>query len=196
MKRISSFFILVFLLVSCNSAVKTNEFDSLLNLVEKLDITRSEYTLGKELNPDQRERASGNLVENASPGTYKFKDKQLFVVADKNSNRVLIIYEQYETASQDKIREILGSLIIDFGEPTVMAHDKIIYWAYGENNKLTEQEYYEAKNGNDRLDILATIKLSSSESIMGATEDSNAGSIYYIISSEPVLRQLQKTHGK
>ena len=169
----------------------SNEIADILSRVEALNISRKDYTLGKVLTDRQKETAGQNAIKEASPGTYKFRDKDLYVVAHKTTDRVLILYERYEPASREKVRELVGSLFIDFGEPTVMAHEKIIYWAFIEKGKLSQKEYRKAKAEKGELQILATVKLSSTVQISGEGGDEGGGSVYYIISSEPVLKLIQ-----
>ena len=114
-------------------------------MLEKLNIRRNDYTLGKVLTDKQKQTAQDNAEEKASPGTYKFKDNNLYIVADKATDRVLILYERYEPVSRKKIRELVGALFFDFGDPTVMAHDKTIYWAFDQKGKISEEQYREAK---------------------------------------------------
>ena len=170
---------------------RADEFADLFNRVEKLNIRRNDYTLGKVLTDKQMQTAQDNAQEKAGPGTYKFKDNHLYIVADKATDRILILYERYEPVSGTKIRELVGSLFFDFGDPTVMAHDKTIYWAFDERGKISEQQYRETKKKNQLLKTLATVKLSSSEKIMDDSSDMKGGSVYYIISSEPILKIIK-----
>ena len=173
------------LLFSCSSA---DEMTALLDQVEKLNISRDNYTLGKALTDKQKKTARQNTVQEAAPGTWKFKDKDLYVVADRNTDRVIILYEQHEKASGKKTQELIGSLFFEFGDPTVMAHDKVIYWAFDSKGKVSEEQYGKIKDAKGQLQILATVKLNSSEKIMGNPESK---SVFYIISSEPVLKQIK-----
>ena len=176
--------------VACTSCA--NEFSDLLNTVEKLNIRRNDYTLGKVLTGKQKQTAQSNAQENASPGTYKFKDNNLYIVADKVTDRVLILYERYEPVSREKIRELVGALFFDFGDPTVMAHDKIIYWAFDEKGKISEEQYREVKTTKTPLTTLATVKLDSSHKIMDSSDPGESSSVYYIVSSEPILKLLNR----
>ena len=94
---------ILFIAVTCTS--RADEFADLFNRVEKLNIRRNDYTLGKVLTDKQRKTAQRNVQEKASPGTYKFKDNNLYIVADKTTDRVLILYERHEPVSRKKIRE-------------------------------------------------------------------------------------------
>jgi len=173
---------------ACSS--QADEFTDLYNRVEKLNIRRNDYTLGKVLTDKQKQTARRNVQEKAAPGTYKFKDNDLYVVADKATDRVLILYERYEPASEKKIRALVGTLFFDFGDPTVMAHDKTIYWAFDEKGKISEEQYRETKANREPLKTLATVKLDSSRKIMDDSDPAEDGSVYYIVSSEPILKLL------
>ena len=174
---------------ACTSRV--DDFTDLLNRVEKLNLRRNDYTLGKVLTDKQKQTAQDNAQEKASPGTYKFKDNNLYIVADKATDRVLILYERYEPVSRKKIRELVGALFFDFGDPTVMAHDKTIYWAFDERGKIAEEQYREAKATKKTLQTLATVKVDSSHKIMDSSEPGASSSIYYIVSSGPLLKLLK-----
>ena len=180
----------VILSVGATYTSGADEFADLSKRVEKLNIRRNDYTLGKVLTDKQKQTAQGKAQEKAVPETYKFKDNDLYVVADKATDRVLILYERYEPASRQKIRELVGTLFFDFGDPTVIAHDKTIYWAFDENGKISEEQYREAKATKKPLQTLATVKLDSSRKIMDDSDLEEDGSVYYIVSSEPILKLL------
>jgi hypothetical protein len=84
----------------------------------------------------------------------------------------------------------VGTLFFDFGDPTVMAHDKTIYWAFDEKGKISEEQYREAKANREPLKTLATVKLDSSRKIMDDSDPEEDGSVYYIVSSEPILKLI------
>lgn len=172
-----------------------DEFSDTLSQVEALNISRGNYVLGKALTDKQKEIARSHAVGDENTWTYKFKDQDMAVVAEKATDRVIILYEQYENASPEKVRELVGALFLDFGDPTVMAHDKIIYWAYGPKGKLTREQYKKIRKTHEKLNILATVKLNSSHGIMekDAKEDKKQD-VYYIISSKPILKHLEKNN--
>ncbi len=192
MKTFLTIIAAVILFVGTAYSPKADEFPDLFTRVENLNIQRHDYILAKALTDKQKKTAQRNALEAASPGTYKFKDNDLYVVADRASDRVLVIYERYEPASREKIRELVGALFFDFGDPTVMAHDKTIYWAFDENGKISEEHYRDAKEKGEPLKTLATVKLNSSQKIMDKNSPLESGSVYYIISSEPILKFHQK----
>jgi len=72
-----------------------------------------------------------------------------------------------------------------------MAHDKIIYWAFDEKGKISEENYRETKKKGRPLQTLATVKLDSSHRIMDKSDPVVNGSVYYIISSESILKLHQ-----
>jgi hypothetical protein len=182
--------LLILFVAACSS--QTDESTDLFVRVAKLKIQRNDYTLGKTLTDKQKETAQRNAVDAASPATYKFKDNDLFIVADKATDRVLILYEQYDPATKEKGRELVGNLFFDFGDPTVMAHDKTIYWAFDEKGKISEPQYRATKEKKQPLKTLATVKLDSSHKIRGDDGDEKNRSVYYIVSSEPLLKMIEK----
>ncbi len=188
--------------------------------VESLKISWKGYTLGAELDSVQKEIARKNLVsestaesvdsnnsnksnssdksgksDKTASNTYKFKDNGLNIVVDSKTDRVVIIFETFENASQQKARDLIGSLIISFKDPTISAHDKIVYWAYGEEGKYSADKFEAAKeavkNRQEPLTIIATVKLQSEIPIMAKDADKASGTVYYIISSEALLKQIQ-----
>jgi len=169
-------------------AFHANDFDKLFNQVKKLKIERHGYVLGKKLTRKQIKIAAANPVEATAEDTFKFKDKNLFVVAQKKTDRILVIYEQFEAADQKKIQGLVGDLYMNFDDPTVLAHDKVVYWAYDDNGKITSQSFDRAKKDKKKLNILATIKFISDIKIMEKIEESAKGQAYYIISSDPILK--------
>lgn len=183
--------ILILLLLPFLSACSSDNLSNLLGQVERLNISRGGYTLGKGLTDKQKATALKHPVEAANPWTFKFKDGDLSVVADKVTDRVVIIYERYEATTIKKVRALVGALYLDFGDPTVMAHDTIIYWVFGPEGKLTREQYKKAKKAGGKLNILATVKLNSSIKIMGDSARLGEGSVYYIISSEPALKLIK-----
>lgn len=185
-----SLVILLLFVVACSS--QTDETSEIFARVAELELQRDDYTLGNTLTDKQKDTARHNAVEAASPGTYKFKDNDLYVVADKATDRVLIIYERYKPATREKIRELVGDLFFVFGEPTVMGHDKTIYWAYDADGKISEQKYKDTKDQKRVPKFLATVKLQSSHKIMDNTKPVIDGIVYYIVSSEPLLKLIEK----
>jgi len=190
MKTFSVIMAAVILSAGAAGPSRAGELADLFNRVEKLNIRRNDYTLGKVLTDKQKQTAQDNAQEKASPGTYKFKDNNLYIVADKATDRVLVLYERYEPVSGKKIRELVGALFFDFGDPTVLAHDKTIYWAFDEKGKISEEQYREAKATKKPLQTLATVKLDSSHKIMDSSDPGGNSRIYYIVSSGPILKLL------
>ena len=190
MKILSVIMAAVVLSVGAACTSRADDITDLFNRVEKLNLRCNDYTLGKVLTDKQKQTAQDNAQEKASPGTYKFKDNNLYIVTDKATDRVLILYERYEPVSRKKIRELVGALFFDFGDPTVLAHDKTIYWAFDEKGKISEEQYREAKAIKKPLQTLATVKLDSSHKITDSSDPGENSRIYYIVSSGPILKLL------
>ncbi len=190
LKSVKNAILMLFLLPFLSSC-SSDKLSNLLVQVERLNISRGDYTLGKVLTDGQRAIAQKHPEDAANPWTFKFKDGDLNVVADKATDRVVILYERKESTTIKKVQALVGALYLDFGDPTVMAHDTIIYWVFGPEGKLTREQYKKAKKAGGKLNILATVKLNSSMKIMGDSTRSGEGSVYYIISSEPVLKLIK-----
>lgn len=179
------------LFVSSYADASPNELTDLLDRVAVLNISRNGYILGKALTDAQKNTARRDPVEIENPDLSKFKDGGLYIVAEKTTDRVIIMYEQYDEASRKEIRELVGTLFLDFGEPTVFTHDKVIYWAWGQNGKFSSEAFKTAKKKQQPLKILVTVKLNSNLKIMEAREDKEPGRVYYIVSSDPALKLIQ-----
>lgn len=180
--------ICIVMIIMLSELAFANELGTLFDQVEKLDIQRYGYVLGAVLSREQIKTAKANPVDIQSSDTFKFRDGNLFIVAHKISNRVLIMYEEFKDASQSKIQKVIGDLYMNFDEPTIIAHDKRVYWAYTIKGKLSSAEFDKAKKNRKKPDILATIKFISDIPIMENSEKPLTGYFYYIISSEKVLQ--------
>jgi hypothetical protein len=163
------------------------DLPGLFKQVAKLKLERQGYVLGKALNKKQIKIAKSNPVEATTKGTFKFKDKNLFVIAQEKTNRVLVMYEQFEEAPQQKIQDLIGDLYMNFDDPTVLAHDTVVYWAYKKNGIVTTEQFEAARTKKTKLDIIASIKFMSEIKITQKTKEPSTGQFYYIISSNPIL---------
>jgi len=191
MKSIILILATLLLFVSSYAGASPNKLTDLLDRVAALNIGRNGYTLGKALTDAQKDAARRHPVEIENPHLFKFEDGSLSIVTEKTTDRVLIMYEQHDEASKKEIRELVGTLFLDFGEPTVFTHDKVIYWAWGQNGKFSSEAFKTAKKKKQSLKVLVTVKLNSSRKIMGAREDKEPGSVYYIVSSDPALKLIK-----
>jgi len=187
MKKILEFGIVLGVLFSLVS-VHAGELEDLFASVEALNITRGGYVLCKPLSPEQQAAAHKNLEEANSKKVYKFKDDGLNIVADKSTNRVLVLFEQFEQIGQAGVQNLVGDLFMAYEDPTVSAHDQVVYWAWGKKGKFTADQFNLAKEKKKALAILATVKLNSDIKIMDKTGAQAKGNAYYIISSDPLLK--------
>ena len=60
---------------------------------------------------------------------------------------------------------MISGLIGLYGQPTAMAHDKLIYWACNDEGKIAEEKYNESRKNPSKLEVLATVKFNSTFSI-------------------------------
>lgn len=160
----------------------------LFKAVAALDITCQGYTLCAPLSPEQQAHAAKNMQEANAKKVYRFQDNHLNIVADRDTHRVLVMFEQFENIGQQEVQDMVGDLFVTYGDPTVSAHDKVVYWAWGKQDKFTAEQYKAAKETKTQLEIIATLKLNSEVKIMAKGQAPSKGNMYYIISSDPLLR--------
>ncbi len=169
-------------------AASSQERDELFNQIERLKIQRQGYMLGAQLTKVQQEIAAKNPLASVSKKVFKFRDENLNIVADKETFRVLVMFEQFEKLSQGQVQEKVGELFMAFEDPTISAHDTVIYWAWGKKEKFTAAQFDMAREKKKTLAIIATVKFNSEIKIMDKNEPQAIGNVYYIISSDPLLK--------
>jgi hypothetical protein len=166
--------------------------------VQALNLGFGNYILGQELNDEQKKFAAQHPlpVAESKNWTYKFQDEDIFVVADKKTNLILGIYKEQEKASRLDVKTMVGDLMMNFSEPTLMAHDQMIYWAYDKKGKISQKLFMIARETGD-LETLATVKFSSTEPIFREQKkpdkdeekiraEEKTADIYVIITSGPL----------
>ncbi len=171
--------------------------------VANLKLGIGEYKIGQVLTQEQLTEIK---AKNKFVATNKAKTKKLedsfgnSVVLRERDNRVIIIYKQFKDVNKSILENSIGNFIIDFGEPTAISHDKILYWTFNKSEKITEEMFQQFKdqtaktnkkanlidvlndgNGsltsdysNVKLNNIVTIKLNSDEDISANTEISDA----------------------
>ena len=180
--------VLVFLLQTGYSNEMTN---NLAAKVASLELGMDGYTIGHKLTPVQKKIASENISNNAYEGTYKFKDSDLFIIAAENDDIILAVYQRNDEANMKQAKSMVASLMLLYGEPTTMAHDKLIYWAYAGAGKISEEMFNKLRDNNATMEILATVKFNSSFEITGENPvQEETGINYFIISSDPLTQEF------
>jgi hypothetical protein len=118
-------------------------------------------------------------------------------------------------STRDKLQKTISQLIIDFGEPTVISHEKIIYWAFNKKRIITQDEFQQFKDrltksgasGNKKvalkdflkqqqkvqdkdvkLNAIATVKLNSDKNIYA--KDSEKVNFYFILTAVNLIQKL------
>ena len=160
--------------------------------VLQLELGEGGFLIGAPLTADQLQQARDGLLDDAYPGTIKFASGAVFVVADEKTNMVLAVFQRREEVRVDDVKQMVGQLMARYGEPTTMAHDTLIYWAYGSGGRIDEDAYSDAKTAG-KIDILATVKFSSSLKLSPGMSNENSeetGTIYYIITSDQLLERF------
>lgn len=169
--------------------------------VASLNLGIGEYRIATILTEDQKARAAENLVSKSYAGTYKFKEKDFFVIVDNKTDMVLALYKRRENVEKEIMKAMVGELMDAFAEPTTMAHDQMIYWVYNKDGKISSEVFNVAKkNGEtENLGTIASVKFSSSVTIApdkkeeieqkeGKEKMVPTSTIYYIITSDPLVK--------
>ena len=164
--------------------------DELAAQVANLKLGLNGYLIGTTLTEEQKKTAKKHPVAKAYEGTYKFQDDDVFVVVSKKTDMILAVYQRQENGTREDMRKMVGRLMLEFGEPTTMAHDQIIYWAYNKDGKISQELYNSAKQSG-QLNILATVKFKSNiTSLADVPEDKTTATLYVIITSEPLVQRF------
>lgn len=169
------------------------DIKKLTESVFSLKIGIKDYIIAAALTQPQLDKLKGSPAKDAYPGTLKFFDDELMVVADESTKKVLALNERHKNVTSERLKAMVGDLMLRFGEPTAIAHEKIIYWAFDDKGKITEEAYKSAKDEGD-MEVLITVKLQSTDEIVKVIggEKKEAQEVYYLISSEPLLKQFLK----
>jgi len=165
-----------------------NQIDLIAKEAATLKLGFGHYILGMKLSEAQQEQARQHPMDKSLEGTYKFKDGEIFIVATAEDDIVLGVYKEYPEITMDEIKNIVGTMMLEHGEPTLSAHDKMIYWIFDENGKIERDTFAKSKD-SESLESLATVKFSSSERIGSVPEkESEPISAYLMITSDPLSK--------
>lgn len=173
----AGFLVILFVLGICGTAIATGtgltvnyggmSITELQNKIATLGLGLGTYVVGKKMTPEQQAVAEKSSDYKSYPGTVKFKDQDIFVIADQETKVVIALYVRNKQATQDDFKAMVGGLMMRFGEPTVEAHGKTIYWNYAADGLLSEELYRSVKEKGllETLGVLATVKFSSSQNL-------------------------------
>jgi hypothetical protein len=188
--------VLLLLLLPVYGASTADEFNALRTEVAALNIGFDSYQIGKVLTESQRSIAAKNNIDKTIEGTYKFFDGDLHIVVKADDHTIIGIYKEFKNPSDEEIKAIVGDLMVRFDEPTTAAHEKLIYWAFDKNGRISDEVYSMLKNDGG-ADIIGLVKFVSSSPIgaamnnadeKGKSEENQDLSAYVIISSDPLSK--------
>ena len=168
---------------------------SLEEQLRSLRVGFDPYFIGQILNAEQQSAARKSLQPDAYAGTYKFQDKDLMVVVEEKSHMILAMYWLIDEAEPEEIKKAIIGLMDKFGQPTASGHDKVIYWIYGKNGKITDKQFNKAKKSGKIEEVVATVKFISSREFPEGAKGSQAkgkSSVYTLITSPALLSRLFK----
>jgi len=175
---------------SLQATPKGEDLAGLQEKVASLQLGLGEYYIAHRLTPEQKRKGEKNLQEKSYPGTYTFTDENIHVLAEKDSNMILAVYLKNEEADREQFKQMVADLMMRFGNPTSEAHDQIIYWAYSETGKISEDQYADLKKEGNAL-IIVTVKFKSKLTFTEVDgEDIGKNSIHSIISSPRLLENF------
>ena len=125
-----------------------------LSSVEKLNKEYDGFKLGAIF-----ENKKANVIDNKSINYNKYLiDNKTVVVTDKKENRVVVIRKRYKDIKKSELKSFVSSLIYKNGEPTVVAHEKIVYWIYDSNGKkYTQEDILKFKDEVSNKQFLSTL---------------------------------------
>lgn len=140
--------------------------------IATLELGFDAYVVGRALTPEQVEIAAANPRESKIATVKNFKDGDLFVTVDIDSNVVIVLYKRNKKANKNDFKVMISDLMMQYGEPTAEAHGKTIYWNYGEEGLIDEELYRTVKSQGqlDSLIVLATVKFNSTENVETMTD--------------------------
>ena len=200
--------LLFFLLISLTFLIADEVSD-----IEKLQVGIGKYYIAQQLT--KKDIAQLKSIPTNVKDTLKFTDADLNLVVRKRDNRIIIIYKRFENSTRDKLQTTISQFIVNFGEPTVISHEKIIYWAFNREKAITQDEFVEFKdkltksgvnvdkkvalkdflnkqqkiqNKDVKLNAVATVKLNSDKNIY--TKDSEKVNFYFILSAVNLIQKL------
>ncbi len=166
------------------------DYENLEKKVAMLGLGFGEYHIANKLSMEQKEKGQKTLLEKSYPGTYTFSDGDVFVLVIEETDTILAVYRKIEEAGKEQMKQMIADLMTRFGNPTSEAHDQIIYWAYGEKGKISDEEYDSLKQDDERK-IVATVKFKSKLTFTeNDLETDQKNSIHCIISSPRMLEKF------
>ena len=183
--------LLITLLFTFHAAYAKERTGDLAIKVAALELGMNGYTIGTKLSTEKKKYSSTHMLNDAYEGTYKFSDGELSVVVAQKDDTVLALYQRKDEAGLNQTRKMISGLVDMYGEPTAMAHDKLVYWAYNETGKIAEEKYNQSRENAEKLEVLATVKFNSDFSITDeALKEQQRGTIYFIISSDRLSEEF------
>jgi len=169
---------LVLFVSFCGTGIsQTNDYSAMSKTelqakIATLELGFDSYVVGRVLTPEQIKIAKENPLESKIVTVKNFKDGDLFVTVDKDSNVVIVLYKRKKNANKNDFKVTISELMMQYGEPTAEAHGKTIYWNYGEEGLITEELYRTVKSQGQlkTLVVLATVKFNSTENVETMTD--------------------------
>jgi hypothetical protein len=205
MKSLLKLVIFVFTIVSVLSGS-----EQVYSKIENMNKGLDGYVVGKMLNDEQKELLIKNFIKSNEFNIAKFLvGDDLIVAIDKSNNVVIALNKRYKKVEQKELQKMIGEYIFKYDEPTVMAHDKMVYWVYDKDNKkLSEDDLdkwkdslkgksvsgtlvdvLKSKDKKSEFNPYVSIKFNSTEPIMAKIEKPKASMVNILISSNILIQK-------
>ncbi len=167
--------------------LKLNVFADIINDVKKLHIGIEGYYIGDTFNKK-------NLLKlkKAFHNTEKYQDKDLVITISQKDRVIIGLYKKFDNVTFEKLKKTVSFLMMRFGEPTIEAHDKSIYWFYSKKGKITNKDFLKMKKDGNIEKPLLMVKFQSKEFLSKIDKKKGKTDFYYIIYSGPLINSLVK----
>lgn len=195
---VAGIFSVIFLFASHTTGHTSSVSQELYRVAEEvaaLKLGFPPYILGEKLTEEQKTEGMKHAIPKSLNGTYKFKDGEVFVIAAEDNDIVLGMYKEFENFDPEQLKNIVGSLMFQYGEPTAVAHENMIYWTYNSKGKIS-QDTFEFERSNGGAQSLVTIKFSSSDKIGKPSKETleNAEPYAYLMVTSDKMSTLFLAH--
>ncbi len=159
---------------------------SIIETVKNLKIGVNGYYIGEKLKNFNKLKK----IKKSYLGTEKYKDKDLVITISKRKKIIIGIYKKFDNVSFEQLKKTISFLMMKFGEPTIEAHDKSIYWFYSKDGKISNQKFLEMKKKGKIEKPILMVKFHSNNYLSELKDKQKKFYFYYIIYSEPLIKSL------
>ena len=161
-------------------------FADILKDVKSLKVGIDDFYIGEELN----NITQFQKIKKTFTGTEKYKTKDLFITVSKKEKIIIGLYKKFDNVTKKELKKTISFLMMKFGEPTLEAHGKDIYWFYSKKGKISNKDFLDMRKKGKIVKPILMVKFHS-DTLIDDKKNKNF-KFYYIIYSEPLIRFLLK----